>query len=166
MLLNPWGIRLRKIVDVSGYVLKSQYAHGGILTPIIFFGECFTMSSISIQVIAHVLTDYYHCMHCERIFSHAGIGQLVHQEELDEYPEYVKEESRRLADWVFDLVRRYGSRIKIRVVDPQSIEGFFKALRYRVREYPTFIVDGRDRYTGWDQAALDAILEDRLAAAG
>jgi hypothetical protein len=122
------------------------------------------MSNISIQVIAHVLTDYYHCLHCEQIFSHAGIGQLVHQEELDQYPEFVKQESARLADWVFDLVHRYGTRIKIRVVDPQSVEGFFKALRYGVRKYPTFIVDGSDKYTGWDQAALDAILEARLAA--
>jgi hypothetical protein len=103
-------------------------------------------------------------MHCEQLFSQAGIGKLVHQEEIDQYPEDIKQESARLASWILDLSHRYGGQIQIRVVDPQSIEGFFKSLRYRVREYPTFIVDGCAKYTGWDQAALDEILRSRLAS--
>jgi hypothetical protein len=103
-------------------------------------------------------------MHCEQLFSQAGIGKLVHQEEIDQYPEDIKQESARLARWILDLSHRYGRQIKIRVVDPQSIEGFFRSLRYWVREYPTFIVDRRAKYTGWDQAALDEILRSRLAS--
>jgi hypothetical protein len=32
-----------------------------------------------------------------------------------------------------------------------------------VRKYPTFIVNGKARYTGWDKAALEALLQDALA---
>jgi hypothetical protein len=27
-----------------------------------------------------------------------------------------------------------------------------------VREYPTFIVNGQEKYTGWDKDALEAVL--------
>ncbi len=121
------------------------------------------MSHVSVQVIAPVLTDYFHCMHCEQLFEQADIGRQVHQEELDQYPEDVKQEAARLAGWLFDLADRYGDQIHIRVIDPQSPEGLFKSLRYWVREYPTFIVDGQEKIVGWNRAALDAALEARLA---
>lgn len=121
------------------------------------------MSPISIQVIAPIITNFFHCMHCEHIFSQAEIDQQVHAEELDQYPEYVKQEVAHLADWLSDLVHRYGNLIHIRVIDSQSPEGFLKSLRYWVRKYPTFIVDGREKVTGWDKATLDAVLKTRLS---
>jgi hypothetical protein len=121
------------------------------------------MSHVSVQVIAPVLTNFFHCMHCEQLFEQAGIGQQVHREELDQYPEDVKQEAARLANWLFDLAHRYGDQIHIRVIDPQSPEGLLKSLRYWVRKYPTFIVDGGEKIIGWDQEALDAVLQARLA---
>ena len=121
------------------------------------------MSNVSVQVIAPVLTNFFHCMHCEQVFDQAGIGWQVHQEELDQYPKDVKQEAARLANWLLDLAHHYGDQIHIRVIDPQSPEGLFKSVHYWVRKYPTFIVDGRQKVIGWDQAALDAILQARLA---
>ena len=121
------------------------------------------MSHVSVQVIAPALTNFFHCMHCEQIFDQADIGRQVHQEELDQYPGDFKQETARLANWLSDLAYRYGDQIHMRVIDPQSPEGLFKSLRYWVRQYPTFIVDGREKVTGWDQGALDAILQARLA---
>jgi hypothetical protein len=121
------------------------------------------MSQLSVQVIAPVLTNFYHCMHCEQLFSQAKIGQQVHQEELDQYPEEVKQEFERLTDYLFDLAHRYGDQIHIRVIDPLSIEGFFKSLRYRVRKYPTFIVEDKKKITGWDVGALHEALQIQLA---
>lgn len=121
------------------------------------------MSYVSVQVIAPVLTNFFHCMHCEQLFNQAGIGRQVHQEELDQYPEDIKQESARLTDWLFDLAQRYEGQIHIQVIDPQSPEGLFKSVRYWVRKYPTFIVDGRQKVTGWNRAALDEVLQSRLA---
>lgn len=122
------------------------------------------MTHVSVQVIARVLTNFFHCMHCERIFEEAGISQEVRQGELDQYPEDIKQEAARLFNWLSDLVSRYGDQIHIRVIDTQSPEGLVKSLRYWVRKYPTFIVDGRDKVTGWDQDKLEEVLQTRLAA--
>jgi hypothetical protein len=74
------------------------------------------------------------------------------------------EEHVQLSDWVMELSGRYGPDIQIRVIDPQSGVGFFKCLRHRVRRYPTFIVNGRAKYTGWDKEALDTLLQDAVTA--
>jgi hypothetical protein len=63
-----------------------------------------------------------------------------------------------------ELTYRYGDQVHIRVIDTQSLEGLFKSLRYWVRRYPTFIINGREKIVGWDQAALDAALQARLTA--
>jgi hypothetical protein len=68
----------------------------------------------------------------------------------------------RLSDWVMELSERYGRGIQIRVIDPQSGLGLYKCLRHRVRKYPTFIVNGKAKYTGWDRAALETLLRDAL----
>jgi hypothetical protein len=122
------------------------------------------MSHVSVQVIAPVLTDFFHCLHCEQLVGQAGIGQQVHQEMLEQYPEDIIQEAARLANWLHDLAHRYGDQIHIQVIDAQSPQGLVKSLRYWVHKYPTFIVDGRDKVTGWDQAALDAILQTRIAS--
>ena len=122
------------------------------------------MSRVSVQVIAPVLTNFFHCMHCEQVFDQAGIGRQVHQEELDQYPKDIKEEASRLASLLLDLSQRYGNQIHIQVIDPQSPEGLWKSVRYWVRKYPTFIVNGREKVVGWDQVALDALLKARLLA--
>jgi hypothetical protein len=36
------------------------------------------------------------------------------------------------------------------MVDPQSLLGMWRALRFRVRRYPTFLVDGGERVVGWE----------------
>jgi hypothetical protein len=121
------------------------------------------MSPTSLQVIAPVVTIYYHCVQCEQIFSQAGIDQQVHQEENDRYPEDVTQDFTRLAVWLFEIAHLYGDQIRIQVIDSQSIEGFFKSIRYWIRGYPTFIVNGRMKLTGWDRATLGSMLRDQLA---
>jgi hypothetical protein len=121
------------------------------------------MSHVSVQVIAPVLTNFFHCMHCEQLFDQAGIGRQMHQEELEQYPADVKEEAARLANWLFGLAHRYGDQIHIRVIDPQSLEGFFLSLRYWARHYPTFIVNGQKASVGWDRDGLEQVLQAHLA---
>ncbi|MBN1148680.1 MAG: hypothetical protein JXA78_15580 [Anaerolineales bacterium] len=60
------------------------------------------------------------------------------------------------------MVRKYQQRIAIQVIDPQSFLGFVKSLRYWVRKYPTFVVDGREKVSGWDFTALEQALRARL----
>lgn len=115
------------------------------------------MTPITLEVFSLVPTAYFQCAHCERLFEQAGVGQEVRDLE-GQYPPEFLEESQRLAAWLEDLQLRHGPRISIEVVDPQSPAGLVKSLRYWVRRYPTFVVNRREKYTGWDRDELEAVL--------
>jgi hypothetical protein len=98
-------------------------------------------------------------MPCELVFSEAGVGQRPVLGALEEYPADWQAEYQRLSDWVYDLAGRYGNRLIIKIIDPQSPEGLLKSVRYRVRRYPTWLVNGKERIVGWDRPALEAALD-------
>ena len=60
------------------------------------------------------------------------------------------------------MTQRYGDRIHFQVVDPQSLDGILLCLRYWVRHYPTFIVNGRKAFVGSDQDGLERVLQTYL----
>jgi len=121
---------------------------------------------VLLEVLAHIPTDFFHCLHCERLFDAADIGAAVRQEMRSTYPPEMLEEAGRLATWLQGLSARHGEQLHVRVVDPQSLEGFFKSLRYWVRRYPTFIINRRTKYTGWEPAALERLLADKITNGG
>ena len=71
------------------------------------------------------------------------------------------EEQQKLSTLVVELINRFRDGIVIHVIDPQSLPGIFKSIRYRVRKYPAFIIDGKKLVVGWNRAALDAAIETR-----
>ena len=77
---------------------------------------------------------------------------------MDEYPSDLKEEYLKLSDWIRELTRICEDRLVVKVIDAQSILGFYKSLRHWVRKYPTFIVEGQKTYTGWDKKRLETLL--------
>ena len=77
---------------------------------------------------------------------------------MDEYPPDLKEEYLKLSDWIRELIRIYEDRLLIKLIDAQSILGFYKSLRHWVRKYPTFIVERQETYTGWDKKRLENLL--------
>ncbi|UCC63377.1 MAG: hypothetical protein JSV36_22040 [Anaerolineae bacterium] len=122
------------------------------------------MTPIQLQVIAPVLEGYGLCNTCELLFSEAKLDSGPVERGLDEYPPDWIKDYQRLSEWLVDLSARYGHCILVKVIDPQSLEGFFKCLRYRVRRYPAFIVEGQKQMVGWDKKELEAILESHVAA--
>jgi hypothetical protein len=82
------------------------------------------------------------------------------------YPPHVLEEAGQLAAWLQELSSEYGERLHIRTVDPQSLEGFAKSLRYWVRRYPAFIIDRRTKYTGWERTGLKQLLATEISRDG
>ena len=77
---------------------------------------------------------------------------------MDEYPPDLKEVYLKLSDWIRELIRIYEDRLLIKLIDAQSILGFYKSLRHWVRKDPTFIVEGQETYTGWDKKRLETLL--------
>jgi hypothetical protein len=119
-----------------------------------------TCQPVLLEVLAHIPTDFFHCLHCEQLFDVAGIGAEVHRELQTNYPAEILEDSGRLAAMLQDLSALYGEQLNIRLFDPQSLEGFLKSIRYWVRRYPTFIINRRVKYTGWKTDEIERMVAE------
>ena len=117
------------------------------------------MKPVRLEVIAPTFEGLGFCTACELVLSEAGVGEHPAERALAEYPQEWQDEYQRLTDWVYGFADRYGDQILIKVIDPQSPEGLLKSLRYWIRRYPTWIIDGRTRVVGWDREALEAALQ-------
>jgi hypothetical protein len=123
------------------------------------------MPTISLEVIAPLVSGVKGCQHCAPFIDDAGVSERVLQDELNSVPEEAWQEYARLSGLVRDLSARYGAQLRITLVDPRSPIGFWKSLRHWVRRYPTFIVNGQRKCVGWDPDALERLLRASGAAA-
>ena len=117
------------------------------------------MKPILLEIVTKVITSFDQCRRCKLLFDQAGFDQKFHQKEMEEYPTDLKEEVTKLSDWIRELNRLYKHRLLIRLIDVQSFLGIYKSLRYRIRTYPTFIVEGKETYVGWDKSQLEGLLD-------
>lgn len=118
--------------------------------------------TIQLDILSLVPITYQQWPSCEAFFNQSGIGQQVHRQILSEYPKKLLEEQHQLSTLVVELMKRFGENIRIQVIDPQSLPGILRSLRYRVRKYPAFIVDGQKLIVGWDPETLTRALEERV----
>jgi hypothetical protein len=124
------------------------------------------MKPVSVQIITHAPTVFYHCQHCELTFREMGVGERVRRREAAEaLPEDLTREFQAVSDWVHGLLERHGGRLRIDVLDAVSIRGFLTSLRHRIGRYPAVIVDGREKRIGLDLAAVDPLIDRKVAAA-
>jgi hypothetical protein len=119
---------------------------------------------IKLEILSLVPITYRQCSHCEQFYDQSGIGQQVHNQILAEYPQDLLEDHYRISSLVVELLNRFKDEIIVHIIDPQSLQGIFKSLRFRVRKYPTFIVDGQEMVIGWDRPALERAIKSRLSA--
>ncbi len=122
------------------------------------------MKPITLEIVTRVLTTFGHCRHCEVVFDEADFAQKCHQKEMKEYPPDLVEEYSRLLDWLRELRQLYQHRLLIRMIDAQSPLGIYKSFRHWIRKYPTFIVEGKETYTGWDKERIEALLDRHIDA--
>jgi hypothetical protein len=122
-------------------------------------------SPLRVEVITYAPTVFYHCQHCELTFQQMGLGDRLHRKEArDALPDDLREEFHALSDWVHRVNERHGERVRMRIVDAASIEGFWKSLRHRAHRYPAVIIGRNHRVIGADVETLDAELERHLVS--
>jgi hypothetical protein len=121
------------------------------------------MPPVIIDVIAPVPEGWGSCQSCELMLARAGLDQAPPERGLDEYPPEWRADFERLSTLIFDLADRYRDEVLIRVFDPRSLQGLAKALRHRVRHYPTFVIAGCDKVVGYDEATLERTVSHALA---
>ena len=121
---------------------------------------------MQVEILTYAPTEFYHCQHCEFVWDSLGVGRRIRDEQRGAgLPPELQAEYTAIADWVAEASARYGNRLTVRVVDVASVEGVIKAVRHRVRRFPAFVIDGRERIAGFDRDRLNAALERRLVAA-
>jgi hypothetical protein len=120
------------------------------------------MKPITLEIVTRVMTTFGHCRHCEVLFEEADIAQKFHQKDMNEYPQDLVDEYLRLSDWLKELRHLYQHRLLIKIIDVQSLLGIFKSLRHRIRNYPTFIIEGKEVYTGWNRDQLETLLDKEI----
>lgn len=113
------------------------------------------MKTVQVDVIAPVPEGWGLCRSCEVMLAEARLGEAPPERGLDELPPEWQADFHRLSALIFELADRYRDRVLIRVYDPRSLQGLWKAVRHGVRRYPTFVVGGREKVVGWDEQALD-----------
>jgi hypothetical protein len=113
------------------------------------------MKPVQIDVFYPVPEGWGICTACEVMMAQANLGQAPPERGLDEYPPEWQEELKRLSTTIYDLADRYQDEIRIRIWDPRSLQGLWRSFRHGVRRYPTFLVDGRSKTTGWEIAKLE-----------
>ena len=116
------------------------------------------MATVKVEVIAPLISGVRHCRHCQPFLEDAGISTPVQREELGSYPEAMWQDYTRLSNLVRNLAGRYGDQIRIVLIDPHTPMGFVKCVRHWIRQYPTFIVNGRAKYVGWDERSVDTLV--------
>ena len=122
------------------------------------------MKPLTVEVITYAPTVFYHCQHCEVAFQEMGLGERLRREEAAAaLPDDLARDFQAWSDWIHRLLERYGPRVRVKVVDAASIEGVVESVRHRVGRYPTVILGGSEKRTGSDLAALDRLIEARLA---
>ena len=94
--------------------------------------------------------------------SQVKVGQAPQERGLEEYPPEWQEEFKHLSSTIISLSEQYPNEVQIRIWDPRSLQGMWKSIRYGIRRYPTFIVDGRSKFSGWDTAELVQHLQSIL----
>jgi hypothetical protein len=125
------------------------------------------MQPLSVQVIAYAPTIFRHCQHCEVAFAGLGFGERIHRDEArDALPADLLDDFQRVSDWVHQVLERHGPAVKVSVIDAASIEGVWTAMRHRVRQFPTVIIDGQARRLDADASSLDGLIEERLRSRG
>ncbi len=120
------------------------------------------MKTVTLDVISPIPEGWGICLSCEMLMARANLDEAPYARGRDEYPAEWLEDFYRLSNVVMELADRYGDSIRIQIWDPRSVQGLIKSLRHWVRRYPTFIVQGQNKVTGWDLGQL----EQQIIAAG
>ncbi len=94
--------------------------------------------------------------------SQVNLGQAPQERGLEEYPPDWQEDFRKLSSILIGLSDRYPNDVQIRIWDPRSLQGMWKSIRHGIRRYPTYIINGRDKFVGWDTVGLEQYLQSAV----
>ena len=116
------------------------------------------MKPVAVDVYVLLPEAWGLCAPCERLLESAQGGPVLQAHSRDDLPADWQSTYDRLAQMLRDFRERYGDRIQIRLVDPRSPQGLVNGLRHGIRQYPTFVIGGRESVAGFNPERLEQAL--------
>ncbi len=115
------------------------------------------------EVLAYAPVDFFHCQHCELVWHETGASQEVHREQItSSLPDDLMAEYQQLSDWVREMISIYGERLRFKIIDAASIEGWLKSVCHGLHRYPTIILEGTEKIVGRDFERATAVIRERM----
>lgn len=122
------------------------------------------MKPITLEIVTNLITIFDRFGQSKLFINEAGIDRKIYQKELNEYPSELKEELSKLSHWIRELTSLYKHRLFVKLIDTQSLLGIYKSLRFSIKRYPAFIVEGKEMYSGWDREHLENLIDKYIKA--
>ena len=118
------------------------------------------MKPVQVDVVMPLPEGWGFCLNCETLIAQAAMDKGPHQRGLEEYPSDWQADFQQFSETIIDLSARYGDTVIIRIWDPRSLQGLFKAIRYNIHRYPSFIVNGQRKIVGLNIPQIEEVMLD------
>ena len=116
------------------------------------------MPPVRVDVFTPLPEGWGFCLSCETLIAQAGMDKTPQERGLDEYPPEWQADFRRFSETLITLSGRFGSSVQFLIWDPRSFQGLFRAIRFGVHRYPTFVVERGVKIVGLDVSRLEQAL--------
>lgn len=113
------------------------------------------MTPVRVDVLAPLPEGWGLCLTCEAILSQAELAEPAPARALEGFPPDWQADFAHLSRLVKQIAGTFGSGVLIRLFDPRSPQGMWKAVRCGARQYPVFLVTGQPKIVGLDQEGLE-----------
>lgn len=101
---------------------------------------------VKVEILSFFPTFYSICKGCQLAISASGFH--LTSEMFKEYPDNMKESYKEICNLAFNLSNYFGNHIKISAIDISTPKGIWKSLRYKIKKYPAFIINGKYKIIG------------------
>lgn len=101
---------------------------------------------VKLEIIGVFPTFYTICKGGQLAIPACGLSLI--NEIFKEYPDEVKETYKETCALALNLNNYFGRSIEIKAIDPSTPQGIWKSLKYRVKQYPTFVINGKRKIVG------------------
>ncbi len=117
---------------------------------------------LNIDVLMPLPEGWGICLSCEMLMARAQMAKAPYERGLEEYPPDWLEDLQRFSALIGRLSYRFADDVMIRIYDPRSLQGLWKAIRHRVHRYPAFIIGNKNTISGWDEDVLEQSIDRTL----
>ena len=103
-------------------------------------------------------TLFAHCEHCMNVMH--GTGMTPYSEQLEEYPEDVKQQYYQLSEMAQRLRAEFGEAVVLDPVDSASLQGVWLSIRHRILKTPCILIKGRkvfDRLPSYEELKMEIV---------